>query len=72
MADQDKSEICKRLRTRMYYVLGRDHPDLWEQAPSAVYWCSITGTALGPDTVYCAPNVCYSARRCFEAKDGES
>ncbi len=72
MAETNRPEICKRLRTRMYYVLGHDHEDLWEESPSAVYWCSITGTALGPDTAYCAPSVCHLGRRCFEPKDSET
>lgn len=71
MEEEAKVAICRRLRTRMYYVLGRDHQDLFENSPSAVYWCSLTATALGPDGVYCSPAVCYEARRCFEPEEGD-
>ena len=58
--------VCKRLRTKMYYVMGRDHVDLREASPTAQYWCSRTATVLGPDDVYCAPGVCQPGRACFE------
>jgi hypothetical protein len=58
--------VCRRLRTRMYYVLGRDHPDLREEASTAQYWCARTATVLGPDDVYCSPSVCQPDRDCFE------
>jgi len=58
--------VCKRLRTKMYYVMGRDHIDLRETSPSAQYWCSRTATVLGPDDVYCSPGVCQRPRACFE------
>ena len=43
--------VCKRLRTKMYYVMGRDHVDLQVASPTAQYWCSLTATVLGPDDV---------------------
>jgi len=58
--------ICKRLRTKMYYVMGRDHVDLRESSPTAQYWCSLTATVLGPDEVWCSPEVCQSGRACFD------
>jgi len=63
--DQD-AHVCKRLRTKMYYVMGRDHVDLRVASPTAQYWCSLTTTVLGPDDVYCSPNVCQPRRACFE------
>lgn len=59
--------VCKRLRTKMYYVMGRDHIDLSEPSPTAQYWCALTATVLGPDDVYCSPGVCQPKRACFEA-----
>ena len=59
--------VCRRLRTRMYYVLGRDHADLREDGASSQYWCARTATVLGPDDVYCGPSVCRAERDCFEA-----
>jgi hypothetical protein len=58
--------VCSRLRTKMYYVVGRDHVDLSEASPSAQYWCASTTTVLGPDDVYCSPRVCHPGRACFE------
>jgi hypothetical protein len=58
--------VCSRLRTRMYYVAGRDHEDLREGAPNAQYWCALTTTALGPDDTYCSPSACRPSRGCFE------
>ena len=62
----DAAPVCRRLRTRMYYVVGRDHVDLRERAPNAQYWCARTATVLGPDDVYCDPEVCRPERACFE------
>jgi len=58
--------VCSRLRTKMYYVVGRDHVDMTEASPSAQYWCASTTTVLGPDDVYCSPRVCHPGRACFE------
>ena len=58
--------VCKRLRTKMYYVMGRDHVDLRQSSPTAQYWCSRTATVLGPDDVWCCPEVCQPGRACFE------
>jgi hypothetical protein len=61
--------VCRRLRTKMYFVLGRDHVDLREASPTGQYWCSRTATVLGPDDVYCSPQVCQPHRACFEPID---
>jgi hypothetical protein len=59
--------VCRRLRTRLYYVVGRDHADLREESPNAQYWCSRTAVVLGPDDVYCCPTACQPGRSCFES-----
>jgi hypothetical protein len=61
--------VCRRLRTKMYYVMGRDHVDLREASPTGQYWCSRTATVLGPDDVLCSPHVCQPHRACFEPAD---
>ncbi|MGE0452174.1 MAG: hypothetical protein AB7O37_06745 [Vicinamibacteria bacterium] len=61
--------ICRRLRTKMYYVVGRDHVDLRSSSPTAQYWCSQTATVMGPDDVYCSPEVCQPGRACFDPAD---
>jgi hypothetical protein len=58
--------VCKRLRSKMYYVMGRDHVDLRTSSPTAQYWCSRTATVLGPDDVCCSPEMCQAHRACFE------
>ena len=58
--------VCKRLRTKMYYVVGREHVDLRESSPTAQYWCARTATVIGPDDVYCSPEACQPHRACFE------
>ena len=57
--------VCRRLRTKMYYVMGRDCVELREASPTAQYWCALTATVLGPDDVYCSPRVCHAGRACF-------
>lgn len=66
MDDLKDVPVCRRLRTKMYYVLGRDHFDLREASPTGQYWCSRTATVLGPDDVFCSPQVCQPHRACFE------
>jgi hypothetical protein len=58
--------VCKRLRSRMYYVMGRDHEELRVSSPNSQYWCSRTATVLGPDDVCCSPEMCQAHRGCFE------
>ncbi len=65
-ADLTDTPVCRRLRTKMYYVMGRDHVDLREASPTGQYWCSRTATVLGPDDVLCSPLVCQPHRACFE------
>ncbi len=58
--------VCRRLRSRMYYVMGRDHEDLRVSSPNSQYWCSRTATVLGPDDLFCSPEMCQAHRGCFE------
>ena len=69
MEEKESRLVCRRLRTKMYYVMGRDHLDLVEGSPTAQYWCSRTTTVLGPDDVYCSPHSCQPHRGCFERED---
>lgn len=64
--ESETVHVCRRLRTKMYYVMGRDHVDLRVSSPTAQYWCSRTATVMGPDDVYCSPEVCQPQRACFE------
>jgi hypothetical protein len=60
---------CKRLRTKMYYVLGRQAVNLKVSSPTSQYWCSRTATVIGPDDVCCSPELCASNRACYEAEE---
>jgi hypothetical protein len=71
MSDE-KPQVCKRLRSRMYYVVGRDAEDLQRSASDAQYWCAKTATVLGPDDVYCSPELCRAGRACFEPDEHDS
>ena len=72
MSTNGKTLVCRRLRTKMYYVVGRDHVDLQESSPTAQYWCSKTATVMGPDDVYCSPETCRARRACFVFGEGTS
>jgi len=60
--------VCRRLRTKMYYVVGREHVNLRESSPTAQYWCSLTATVIGPDDETCSPETCQPDRACFETE----
>ena len=60
---------CRRIRTKMYYVLGRQAVDLTTSSPTSQYWCSRTATVIGPDDVCCSPELCAPNRGCYEAED---
>jgi hypothetical protein len=60
--------VCRRLRTKMYYAAGRDHVNLRVTSPTAQYWCSLTTTVMGPDTLPCSPESCKPHRGCFETE----
>ena len=59
---------CSRIRTKMYYVLGRQAVDLTKSSPTSQYWCSRTATVIGPDDVCCSPELCAPNRACYEAE----
>jgi hypothetical protein len=60
--------VCRRLRTKMYYVVGREHVNLRVSSPTAQYWCSHTTTVMGPDDMPCSPEACQTHRGCFETE----
>ncbi len=62
--------LCKRLRTKEYYVMGPEEVDLHEYSSSSASscWCARTLTILGPDDTLCAPGICRPGRACFEGR----
>ena len=67
-AEKSEAPVCRRLRTKMYYVLGREHVNLRASSPTAQYWCSLTATVMGPDDLPCSPEGCQPERSCFETE----
>lgn len=63
---QPPVEVCGRLRTKMYYVLGRFHNDTGESSSTSQYWCLNTMLPFGPDGSYACPEQCQAGRCCFE------
>jgi hypothetical protein len=63
-----EAPVCRRLRTKMYYVLGREAVNLRVSSPTAQYWCSHTATVMGPDDEPCSPESCRTDRGCFETE----
>jgi len=66
--DPSSIPVCRRLRTKMYYVAGREHVNMRVSSPNAQYWCSHTTTVMGPDDLPCSPEGCRSHRGCFETE----
>jgi hypothetical protein len=60
---------CKSIRTKMYYVMGRNAVDLTKSSPTSQYWCSRTATVIGPDDVCCSPEMCQGHRSCYEKEE---
>ena len=67
--EQDETPVCRRLRTKMYYVVGREHVNMRHSSPTAQYWCSLTATVMGPDDEPCSPESCQPDRGCFETEE---
>ena len=63
-----ETPVCRRLRTKMYYVLGREAVNLRVSSPTAQYWCSHTATVMGPDDEPCSPEGCQPDRGCFQTE----
>lgn len=63
-------ELCRHLRTKGMFVLGDEGPppELPHPAGTAVFWCNLSGWAMGPDVVPANPDRCASScgRDCFE------
>jgi len=64
--DSAAGRVCRRLRTKTYYLAGREHPNMLASSPNAQYWCALTTTVMGPDALPCRPESCRSHRACFE------
>jgi hypothetical protein len=66
MASAGERPVCRCLRSKNYYVLGRSHVAWQQDSSTAQFWCSKTQTALGPDGGLVAPEACCGRRPCFD------
>ena len=60
--------VCRRLRSRGFYLAGPEEADQFEFSPESSCWCSQTVTVLGPDDILCSPEMCQPGRACFEPR----
>ena len=64
-----RGEACVHLRTKGMFVTGYDGPPPEMPFPpdTAVFWCNLSGWAMGPDGLPANPDRCAGARACFES-----
>ena len=60
--------VCKRLRSRGFYLAEPEAAEQFEFSPESSCWCARTAIVLGPDAVLCSPDMCHPGRPCFEAR----
>ncbi len=60
--------VCRRLRTKIYYVIKREHVNLRISSPTAQYWCASTTTVMGPNNIPYSPKAYQPHRPCFETE----
>jgi hypothetical protein len=60
--------VCKRLRSRAFYLAEPEEVEHFEFSPESSLWCSRTVTVLGPDDILCSIEMCQPGRVCFEAR----
>ena len=60
------ADVCRHLRTKMFYVKGPEGCDLTTTSTTAQYSCLRTHDVLGPDEAPVCPDDCKRGRGCFE------
>lgn len=60
------ADVCRHLRTKMFYVKGRDGCDLTTASTTAQYVCLRSHQVVGPDELPVCPGDCDAARGCYE------
>lgn len=66
--DENSVPVCKRLRSRAFYLADPDEAEHLEFAPESSCWCSRTLTVLGPDDIFSSLEMCRPGRACFEPR----
>lgn len=67
METRTETTPCQHLRTKAYFVDGRDAAELTASTPTAHYWCLKTMQVMGPDAALVCPENCHDSRSCFQA-----
>jgi hypothetical protein len=62
-------ELCRHIRTKMMYVMGRSELDLDIPSSTAQYTCLKTLSVIGPDGGVVSLLDCQAGRSCFEPLD---
>jgi len=62
-------QLCKHIRTKMMYVMGRSELDLSIPNSTAQYSCLKTLSVVGPDGGVVSLHDCQADRDCFETLD---
>lgn len=62
-------QLCRHLRTKMMYVMGRAELDLDAPSSTAQYTCLKTLSVTGPDGGVVSLYDCQAGRCCFETLD---
>ncbi len=65
---QSELPVCKRLRSRAFYLAEPEEAERFEFSPESSCWCARTVTILGPDDTLCSVDMCQPGRPCFEAR----
>jgi hypothetical protein len=60
--------VCKRLRSRAFYLAEPEEVEHFEFSPESSCWCARTVTILGPDDTLCSLDMCQPGRDCYEAR----
>ncbi|MBI3950120.1 MAG: hypothetical protein HY314_06665 [Acidobacteria bacterium] len=62
-------QLCRHIRTKMMYVMGRAELDLEIPSSTAQYTCLKTLSVIGADGGVVHMDDCQPGRSCFEALD---
>lgn len=62
-------DLCRHIRTKMMYVMGRSELDLDMPGSTAQYSCLKTLSVTGPDGGVVSLYDCQAGRSCFETLD---
>jgi hypothetical protein len=64
----ERPVVCRRIRSKGTPGVTYDDAVGFDAGfvPTATFWCTASGDAVGPDDSYVHPHVCVATRSCFE------